>query len=290
MDRPLYKLIHDQMPAFTATERKAAHALLANYPVQGLGTVAQFADAAGVSSPTILRFVARLGLAGFADFQAQLRQELETQLNSPLARSSHLPDQTVGDPLVDRIVENVRETLTSVPKAETEALVRLLSDDKRTLHLIGGRFTDALARYMASHLRIVRPNVNHVAGQEGNWLDQLIGMGPRDLVLVFDIRRYQTELIEFANAAAGQGATIALVTDSWMSPIARVATHVLPARIAVPSPWDSSAALLALSEVLIAGVTQHNAERSHARMKALESLRDARDPQHFGRMNQAGTE
>ena len=67
MERPLLEDIRDRLDEFTATEKKAAHALLANYPMQGLGTVAQFAEAAGVSSPTILRFVGRLGFPGFAE-------------------------------------------------------------------------------------------------------------------------------------------------------------------------------------------------------------------------------
>ncbi|MEM8702588.1 MAG: SIS domain-containing protein, partial [Pseudomonadota bacterium] len=126
--------------------------------------------------------------------------------------------------------------------------------------------------------RIVRSGVNHIAGQQGNWLDQLLGIGPRDVVLIFDIRRYQTEIIQFAEAAARQGATVALVTDSWMSPVGRIASFVLPARVAVPSPWDSSLALMAISEVLIAGVTRENQKRAQERMRALETLRNEVDP------------
>jgi DNA-binding MurR/RpiR family transcriptional regulator len=281
MERPLLEEIQDSLEAFTATERKAAHALLANYPMQGLGTVAQFAAAAGVSSPTILRFIARLGFPGFADFQQRLRRELENQLNTPLERSSAMEaGPTAGsDPLVEKLIENVRETLEHLPKGELAGMTRLLADEKKALHLIGGRFTDALARYMAAHLRIVRSNVNHVAGQQGNWLDQLIGIGPKDVIVVFDIRRYQTEIIRFAEAAAKQGASVVLITDSWMSPIGKIASFVLPARVAVPSPWDSSAALMAIAEVLIAAVTRENAERSQQRMQSLEDLRNAYDPE-----------
>jgi len=284
MERPLLEDIRDRLDQFTTTEKKAAHALMANYPMQGLGTVAQFADAAGVSSPTILRFVGRLGFPGFAEFQKKLRSELESQLNSPLARSAHLPDDEGGDPHVGQLLENVRETFAHLPKGELAGLVRLLSDERKTVHLIGGRFTDGLARYMAAHLRIVRSNVIHVAGQQGNWLDQLIGIGPKDVVLVFDIRRYQAEIIQFAEAAAKQGATVALITDSWMSPVGRIASFVLPARVAVPSPWDSSLALMAIAEVLIAGVTRENPERAQERMRALEALRNEIDPSTEGRL------
>jgi DNA-binding MurR/RpiR family transcriptional regulator len=278
MDRPLLDDIRDRLDEFTATEKKAAHALMANYPVQGLGTVAEFAKAAGVSSPTILRFVSRLGFPGFAEFQKKLRGELESQLNSPLARSTSLAQDTKGDPHVGQLIDNIRETFDHMPKGQLDSLIKLLSDERKTIHIIGGRFTDSLARYVAAHLRIVRPNVLHVAGQHGNWLDQLIGIGPKDVILVFDIRRYQAEIIQFAEAAAKQGATVALVTDSWMSPIGRIATHVLPARVAVPSPWDSSLALMAIAEVLIAGVTRENQDRAEERMRSLESLRNTHDP------------
>ena len=284
MDRPLLDDIRDRLDEFTATEKKAAHALMANYPMQGLGTVAQFAEAAGVSSPTILRFVGRLGFPGFAEFQKKLRGELENQLNSPLARSANLTKEPDGDPHVSQLLENVRETFAHLPKGEIDGLVKLLSDERKTIHLIGGRFTDGLARYMAAHLRIVRSNVTHVAGQQGNWLDQLLGIGPKDVVLVFDIRRYQAEIIQFAEAAAKQGATVALVTDSWMSPVGRIASYVLPARVAVPSPWDSSLALMAIAEVLIAGVTRENQQRAQERMRALEALRNEIDPSSEGRL------
>jgi DNA-binding MurR/RpiR family transcriptional regulator len=285
MERPLLDDIRDRLDEFTATEKKAAHALMANYPVQGLGTVAEFAKAAGVSAPTILRFVARLGFPGFAEFQKKLRSELANQLNSPLARSTSLAKDTTGDPHVGQLIENIRETFDHLPKGELDGLVKLLADDRKTVHLIGGRFTDGLARYMAAHLRIVRPNVVHVAGQHGNWLDQLLGIGPKDVVLVFDIRRYQAEIIQFADAAAKQGATVALVTDSWMSPIGRIASYVLPARVAVPSPWDSSLALMAIAEVLIAGVTRENQNKAEERMRALEALRNYHDPATESRTN-----
>ncbi|MFD1695411.1 MurR/RpiR family transcriptional regulator [Roseibium aestuarii] len=280
MERNLRQEIEERLDQFTATERRAALALLSTYPLLGLATVAGFAKDSGVSPPTILRFVSRLGFSSYAEFQTRLRSELQTQLSTPLARSSMLSDEDTGagDPFVDQLLSNLRDTFASLPRAEIEAFVRLLADERKTLHLIGGRFTDALARYMAAHLRIVRPNVLHVAGQHGNWLDQLIGLGVKDVVVIFDIRRYQTEIIHFAEAAADQGATVALITDSWRSPIARVAAHVLPAQVAVPSPWDSSTALMAIAEMLIAGVTRLNPERSRTRMKALEELRNAHDP------------
>jgi DNA-binding MurR/RpiR family transcriptional regulator len=260
----------------TASERRAARALLANYPMLGLETVAEFSARSGVSSPTVLRFTGRLGFATYADFQRRLREEVEAQLKSPLAKAAPTGGAGANRSLAAfaaATAENIGETFRYMPAAEFESVVALIADEKRRLHLLGGRFTDSIARYMAAHLRILRTNVEHVDGQPDNWRDRLVDFGRKDVLVIFDIRRYQEDLRTFAAAAAERQATIVLVTDQWLSPVARVAAHVLPARIQVPSAWDSSAALLAVSEALIAAVTTRSWPRVQARIKALEGLR-----------------
>ena len=61
-------------------------ALLANYPVAGLETIAQWAQRADVSGPTVLRLIGKLGFDSYAAFQSALRAELELRLQSPLMR------------------------------------------------------------------------------------------------------------------------------------------------------------------------------------------------------------
>lgn len=92
--------IAERIDAMPTGERRAAQTLIANYPVVGLKTVAEFSQAAGVSSPTILRFVARLGFQHYPDFQSALQEELAAQLQSPATRTT-LPN-AVKDSAVSR--------------------------------------------------------------------------------------------------------------------------------------------------------------------------------------------
>ena len=220
-----------------AGERRAAQTLIANYPLIGLKTVADFSQQAGVSSPTILRFVARLGFQNYPEFQSTLQDELAEQLQSPLNRAENPSLTAAGEdsPTVSAVVENIRETFRHLSKKQITQLATLLADHKSKTFLVGGRFTDPIARYLAAHLTIIRPNVFHLAGQESNWRDRLIDMGKRDVLLIFDIRRYQESLIRFAEKAHQRGVQIVLFTDQWLSPIARFARHVIAGRTAVPS-------------------------------------------------------
>jgi len=269
--------VRDAMPALTPSERKAAQALLASYPLLGLETVSRFAAQAGVSAPTILRFVARLGFASYADFQRRLMAEVEARLLSPLekadAGASAARHPRAG--FADAVAGNVAETFRRLPAGEFEAVAALLADPRRPLHLLGGRFTDALALYMTAHLRILRPNVGHLAGQRANWRDQLLDLGSRDVLFLIDIRRYQDDLVELAADAARRKVAVVLLTDQWLSPVARSARHVLPARVSAPSAWDSSVALLALIEALLADVTARRGPEARARIAAIETLRNA---------------
>jgi DNA-binding MurR/RpiR family transcriptional regulator len=274
-DLSIAERIRDEMHRFTTTERKAAHVLLANYPVAGLETVAEFAKRATVSAPTVLRFVSRLGFSSYPEFQRALREELDKQSQSPLMKARYAPEAAGGpyERFRDALVQNLTETFKHLPTAEFEAVVDVLSDRKRRVAVIGGRFTDALARVLTVHLQVVRGGIVHLDGQVANWRDQLIDFGPRDVLVLFDIRRYQDDLLMIAEAAARRGITLVLFTDQWLSPITRHARHIVSARVAVPSRWDSMTGMLGLIEALLASITEKTWEEASRRITAIDALR-----------------
>jgi DNA-binding MurR/RpiR family transcriptional regulator len=126
---------------------------------------------------------------------------------------------------------------------------------------------------MSAHLRVVRKKVHHLEGQEANWRDHLVDMGKSDVLIIFDIRRYQESLLILATKAAARGVTIVLFTDQWMSPIAGVAKHILTCRTAVPSAWDSATSVMALVESVMSRVTVEAGKSAAARIAELERLR-----------------
>ncbi len=280
MSQTIVEKLREGLDGFSATERRVAHQLLSEYPVSGLQSATDLARAVAVSPPTVLRLVGRLGFGSYLDFQRSLREELSAQLSSPLAKQTPSARRSRGQasPLPAHaefsgaILRNLQETFASVAPGEFAGVVQLLSDPRARIHLIGGRFTDALALYLSVQLRILRPGVRHLQEQESNWRDQLLDMGKRDVLLIFDIRRYQPSLQRLAHAAAARQVRIVLLTDQWLSPIVRVATHVLSARVAVPSVWDSSTALMALSEWLLAEVSRQGWDKSRRRIEELEQM------------------
>ncbi len=269
--------LREKMAQFTASEQKAARVLLTNYPLVGLETASEFARLAGVSAPSVLRFVAKLGFESYLDFQRQIRREINAQIKPPLEKAKHEQAKAGSFAFLEQFAEtvchNIEASVRHIPPGEFEAVATLMCDRERKLFLVGGRLSDPLAHYAAAHLRVVRRNVFHLSGQNATWRDQLLELKAGDVLIVFDIRRYQDDLLALCELAVGHGAVVVLLTDQWLSPIVRLAKHTLAARIAVPSNWDSTAALLTLVEALVASVTRRLWRSAARRIETIEEMR-----------------
>src|SRR5436190_22946564 len=69
----------------TPAEQKVARELTTSAWLAGFETVAALAERAGVSGPTVVRFIARLGYSSYIDFQKELLREMEARSSSPLS-------------------------------------------------------------------------------------------------------------------------------------------------------------------------------------------------------------
>ncbi|MCB2129800.1 MAG: MurR/RpiR family transcriptional regulator [Rhodobacteraceae bacterium] len=261
----------------TRADLKVARTLLSNYPTAGLNTVAHLATAAGVSNPTVVRFVSRMGFESYADFQKVLLDEVQERMSSPLS----MLDAGKGTQPRDGIYQEVlhagalalEAAMTMVPPADFEAAAALAADPGLRVHCLGGRFSGYLAGMLWSHLRQLRPDCYWLNGSRSDQVDALLDLGKRDLVIAYDFRRYQIDTIHFARTAAAQGARIVLFTDRWKSPIVQQADVVLTAPVEGPSPFDTMLPAVAQTEALIAAITARLAKSSRGRIKRMEALR-----------------
>ena len=276
-DEPVSERVRRDLQNYTAAERRVAHSLLSDYPVAGLETVARFALRAGTSGPTILRFVTRLGFKSYAEFQNRLRDEVQERLQGPLNRYPSLRSWGEGGKVQERVgsalCRNIERAVTSVSPKEYATIAGLVSDRRRAVFCLGGRFTQTLDAYFHHCLRELRPGVRLVREGSASWADYLLDVQRGDVLLVFDFRRYQRDVLKFAAGAAAQGAVIVLITDIWNSPIAALATHVIACPVEVPTAFDSAVGGLAMVEVIVAGAVERLGEHAKRRIETLETLR-----------------
>lgn len=273
----LGELIHQRSADLTPSERKVARALFATNMMAGFDTVAELAQRTQVSGPTVVRFATKLGFAGYPEFQKALRQDLAARIDSPLRMYQRRQSDAGPNDMIERahqtFVRALDSTFANLPRAEIEAVVELMADQRRSIWTTGGRSSQSCAEALYADLFQIRPNCRTILSGGPRRNDDLLDMSRRDVLIVFDMRRYQKDTVNFAQKAAKRGVTIVLVTDPWLSPIADFADHVLTASVEAPSPYDSLVSSLAVSETLLAALVERLGTSTQTRIEALEELR-----------------
>ena len=262
--------------SLTRAERQLAQHITRNYPVAALGSITALAKASEVSTPTVVRLVQKLGFKGYTDFQAAIRLEVEERLISPLTKHDRwaegVPDTHILNRFADAVVGNLQATLGQIDHADFDAIAGLLADKDRKVFAMGGRITHTLADYFVTHMKVIRQGVALISDMSNAWPPALIDMSPGDVLLAFDIRRYENNVLQLVEIANDQGAEVVLITDQWVSPAAARARYRLSAHVEVPSAWDSTVAIQVLVETLLAAVQTLTWDDTQARMKRLEEL------------------
>lgn len=276
--RTVAQALQSDFDNLTPSERRLAAVILENYPVSGVGTITELAEAAGVSTPTVARMAQKLGFDGFPQFQSCLRRELERQFANPINKReswhTNAPKEHIVNSFTDAVMTNIRQSLAQLDLENFEEICVLLSDLRRRIIIAGGRITHTLADYLRLHLEVMRPGVSHFPMDSNAWPHALLDLQPDDVVVIFDIRRYETTALRLAEMARERDAKIILFTDQWRSPASIHAQHVLTTSIEAPSAWDSSVAMMLLIEVIIARVQESHWPKTRARMETLEQLLD----------------
>ncbi|MGH1415066.1 MAG: MurR/RpiR family transcriptional regulator [Pelagimonas sp.] len=266
--------IRDKQSELTAAERRLTAVLMDDSLVAGLQSITKLAESADVSTPTVIRLARKLGYDGFPVFQAAIREEIAARMKEPLAKLDEPSTTDNKDHIVSRfamaVSQNINATIDRLDPAEFDTVARLMADPARALYVLGGRITRSNAHYFFNHLQIIRPAVQLLDSSPSVWPQSLLDMNENATLIVFDIRRYEKELLRLASLVVGQGANIVLFTDQWGSPIEKYAAHTFRTLVEVPSSWDSTLAINFLIEALVAEI--QSLHSSSDRIAALEEM------------------
>ena len=199
------EILANQGPALTPSESKIVQLLLADYPVAGLGTASSLAKRAGVSDPTVVRLINKLGFEHFSSFQASLLGEVEARLRSPLmmidAKRAGAGGAARG--YLVSVIQELQKAAEAAVDQPYDRAAELIMRTKGRILLLGGRFSRHVAGMLAGYLQQFRSDLRLIAPLTSESFDELVDVGPRDTLIVFDYRRYQTDVVEFARQAQG---------------------------------------------------------------------------------------
>lgn len=254
----LTQLLDSHFERLSPELQRAARWVQAHPAELGLQSMRQSALAAGVAPATMTRLARALGLDSF---EAMRRPSMLAFAES--VGRANLPASVAASRLMtdnfDRLAQAQAANLNSVRNRNSARQLQAAAQailEAREVLFLGLRGSFSTAYHLHYTCDWLRANTRLATDAGGAWADQLLALTSADLLVVVSQAPYTRQTIEAAQQAHGRGVPLLALTDSRLSPLARLAQQTLLFEAASPSFFHSMTGAQALAEALVECVAE----------------------------------
>ena len=267
--------IQSELPGFSKGQKQIARFILEHYDKAAFMTASRLGVTVGVSESTVVRFATELGYDGYPHLQRALQEMIRNKLTS-VQRMEVAGDRMGGRDVLQTVLhadtDMIRVTLDEIDRDAFQGAVDALMGAKR-IYILGVRSSSALASFLGFYFNLLFENVTLVhTNSVSEIFEQVLRVGPGHVLFGISFPRYSKRTLSAMKYARDRGARVIALTDSQLSPLARVADHVLLARSDMASFVDSLVAPLSVINALIVAVGMSRRDEIEQTFNKLERI------------------
>src|SRR3546814_13240248 len=106
------------------------------------------------------------------------------------------------------VTQKLRDAAEAAVSEPYDRAIDLIMGAKGSVTLVGGRFSRHVAGMLGGYLSQLRSDVHSISPLTLESFDSLLDLGKRDTLIVFDYRRYPTDVVEFARPSEARGSHV----------------------------------------------------------------------------------
>lgn len=290
--KSLESRIQEHYEAMPPAERRLGDLLLgfpgdaANY------SATELADMAGTSKAAATRFFRRLGYKDFNEARREIRSA--RRWGSPLylnhgGAETENKSQTIQAHL-EREMANLSRTLEALRPDTLDAAARAISGAQR-IFVLGYRNSRVLANYLQRQLTLLRPNVWLLPVPGDTLGEDLVDIGPDDVLILIGMRRRVAQIPTVMKIANRAQTPILLITDPSATRTAKLATWTLICQVRGTSIFDSYTGVVSTLNLLCTAIFRQATKTGYARLRRIEDLHEELDElDSYGRFDGSGAD
>lgn len=265
----LNELIAEAAPSFTPAERLLAETVGVDPTVVAFSTVADVAQRAGVSGPSVIRFAAKLGFDGFGSLRDHVRRSLTDQIGRASDRMRMPSTASSWETAHRHGLTAVASVLDTVPEAFLDEVVAATARARRVWITTGGH-TRPVGLALAHGLLLARPGVAVLGGTRLEAAMSVQEATTDDVAVAIEFKRYERGVVDMTADLAARDVPVVAITDGPLSPLVPSATSWCEIAPHAIGPLDSLLAPLAIVELVASGVADVLRPTSVSRIDAIE--------------------
>jgi DNA-binding MurR/RpiR family transcriptional regulator len=247
--------LHERLSRLTAKRQEIVRPILEQPRGFVLLSVRDMAKRLSTDPATLVRIVRALGFANFREFQKHLHDlsiafatSADTMQSAGSGRDGHLSVS------LDRDLRNLQALKNTLDGGRLVELAKRIYASRRII-IVAGDLASFLADYLEYHLLLLGLPV-FAATSAGRMVHLTRSVTNDDLAIAISFRRGLRQTVEGAKNAKHRGAHLVAITDTFLSPLARIADETFLAGIETTSFGASYVAPVALVNSFLAACGQ----------------------------------
>jgi len=268
-------IIEKNMHSFSKGQKRIAAYILENYDKAAFMTASKLGRLAGVSESTVVRFASELGYDGYPSMQRALQEMIRSRLTSTQriqAAGELYEHRDVLSAVLHSDIEKLREVVNTASRKDFSEVVDRIQSAGH-IYILGARSSTFVAGYLHFYMHLLFEKVTLVqTSAAGEVFEQLLRVGPGDLVIAISFPRYSNVTMNAVQFAKERGASIIAVTDNEMAPLYQAADAALLAPCEMISFVDSMVAPLSLMNALLVELASRMGGEVSATFGELEDI------------------
>lgn len=260
----LLQLITDEYDALPRQLKRIASYITQQSDRIMVDRISDIARECEVHPSAIVRFSQRFGFSGFSEMQALFRQawthkatpvqNYQQRVRSLIANKSHTANSgDLARECIDATLSGIEYLSRELDETAFETAVDLIVDAE-DIYVVGVRRSFAVADYLVYNLQHTQKRIHLVSGMGGSYREQMRSVRANDLVIAISFVPYAKETEHCLRFARQQNANALIITDSPLSPLAKLANSVLLVNEGSALAFRSLSATLCLCQALFVAV------------------------------------
>ncbi len=234
-DHPLIRRLKEGADHFSPNQRVLARYVLGNHQTVAFSTISQFAELAGVSEASVVRFAKVLDFSGYPALQKEIRRLVRAELRGVerfrLGEARNGAARTPLDLVADKERDNLAalyETFDARAYAKALAMLRGAGE----IVVAGTRSATPLAYQLWFALAKIGYRTTRVSAITPETYDHLSRVDKDACVVVIGYPRYLREQVRLLEYAKSRKLATLTITDSVFSPLQGSVSLYAPAESA----------------------------------------------------------
>lgn len=270
----LIKKIQSNFDSLSKGQKLIADFIINNYDRAAFMTAYDLGSAVGVSESTVVRFAISLGYSGYKEFRKELHELVKNKLTTVQRISmtnKYSDSMNALKTVMEKDVENIENTINEITFSQFQEAIGLILNSKH-IYILGLRSSSFLAGYLGFYLNFLVKNSKVVVAGPNDVFEQLLKVDSNDLLIGISYPRYSKRALEAIDFVKQRGCKIISITDSLISPAAKISDISLVANSDMLSFVDSLVAPMSLINALVIAIGMEKKDEITSNFEDLESI------------------